>query len=295
MEKVLVTIIILNWNGLENTIKCLDSLLKIRDIYYKVIVIDNGSKNDEAASLKEIYGSKIEVYPLPKNIGFTGGVNYGIKVSKKHKPEYFLLLNNDTEVKKDFLKNIISTAKSDSAIGVVSPMIYDYEKRNHVVFSGGYVNWLLGKTFHRTDKANSIRTCKFITGCCFMIKKELIREIGTLDNRFFAYFEDAAYSVTATRAGYKCVCDPSAVIYHKGGASTEKTGPFKTYLISRNRILFVNNYAPSLVKIYFFFFNLIKLFIAILTFIITKQNYRIFAYTKGYLDGTLGRGGLPRL
>lgn len=295
MGKKTVAIIILNWNGLDNTEKCLDSLLEIKNVNYNVIVIDNGSNNNEAEKLKKKFGSKIEVHPLPENIGFTGGMNYGIETAKKFKPEYYLLLNNDTTVDKNFLKNIIQTASSDPSIGVVSPMIYNYFHRNEIIFSGGYVNWLFGKTFHRTNKIDYVLTCKFITGCCFLIKKEVIEKIGKLDNRFFAYFEDAAFSITATKAGYKCVCDPSAVIYHKESASMEKAGPFKTYLVSRNRILFINNYAPYIVRVYFSIYNLFKLIGAMIYFNITKQYIRSIAYMKGYVDGTLGKGGKPNL
>src|SRR5260221_6391947 len=116
MKKNIVSIIILNWNGLENTKKCLDSLLKISDINYKIILVDNGSKNDEARKLKKKYGKKIDIYPLPTNRGFTGGVNYGIEIAMKENPEYYLLLNNDTTVEKDFLKNLINTVSADKKI-----------------------------------------------------------------------------------------------------------------------------------------------------------------------------------
>src|SRR6266702_2933074 len=110
MKHISVTIIILNWNGVHNTRKCLDSLLQIKNTAYRVIVIDNGSKLDEASILEKEYGGKIKVYPLTHNLGFTGGMNYGIKIARKDNPDYYLLLNNDTEVKKNFLKNIIYTA-----------------------------------------------------------------------------------------------------------------------------------------------------------------------------------------
>src|ERR1700722_12474133 len=150
MKKFSTSIIILNWNGID-----LHSLFKITDVAYKVIVIDNGSKNNEASQLKKTFGGKIEVHALENNLGFTGGMNYGIEKAQKYNPDYFLLLNNDTEVDKNFLKNLIHTASSDHAIGVASPMICDYTQRNKVIFSGGYVNWLFGKTFHRTDKSTS--------------------------------------------------------------------------------------------------------------------------------------------
>ncbi|MDP3941938.1 MAG: glycosyltransferase family 2 protein [bacterium] len=293
--KISTVIIILNWNGLKNTIKCLDSLLKITGVDYKVIVIDNGSEKDEASILRRKYKKKIEVYRMEKNLGFTGGCNYGIITAKKFNPDFFLLLNNDTLIDKNFLKNLTESATSDEKIGLASPIIYDYHNKNKVIFSGGGINWLFGKTYHKTNMIRSKIDCNFLTGCCLLINSKLPGKIGLLDNRFFAYFEDAAYSLSAIKAGYKCICEPKAVIFHKEGASSDKKGAFKTYLISRNRILFINTYAPFVVRIYFFFFNLIKLVFALIYFLITKQYSRARAFTKGYLDGNLGRGGFPTL
>jgi len=295
MKKISTAIVILNWNGLEDTKSCLRSLLKITGVTYKVIIIDNGSQNNEAFKLERIFDEEIEVHALEENIGFTGGFNYGIKVAQKYHPEYFLLLNNDTEVDKNFLKSLMITASTDARIGIVSPIIYDYENRSKIIFSGGYINWWLGKTFHNTDHIPYKKESKFITGCCLLIKRELIKKVGSLDDRFFADFEDAAYSISASLAGYKCICDPNSIIYHKQGASTEKTGVFKTYLISRNRILFVNNYAPKIVRYYFIIFNLVKLLLVIIIFLTTGQWKRAYAYTKGYIDGTYGRGGRPTI
>ncbi|MEK7570952.1 MAG: glycosyltransferase family 2 protein [Patescibacteria group bacterium] len=294
MKKITVSIIILNWNGIENTKKCLDSLLIIHDVAYEVIVIDNGSRVDEAAELKKIYTTKITVYRQTENTGFTGGCNLGITQAKKNNPDFYLLLNNDTQVTPPFLKELIQTARSNKKIGIVSPVIYD-SKRENILFSGGSINWFLGKTFHKKEYLIKVKANEFITGCCFLIKKQVIESIGLLDKQFFAYFEDAAYCISARKAGYYCVCAPRAIIFHQQTASSDKRGPFNTYLMARNRILFVNNYAPKVIKYYFFFFNALKLIIAFSFFLITRQQERAYAYYKGYLDGTLGRGGVPRI
>lgn len=293
--KTKVVIIILNWNGVKNTVHCVKSLLKMKFSDYKIIVVDNGSANDEAGVLKKTFGKAIEVKPLSQNIGFTGGMNYGMRYAKKYHPEYYLLLNNDTEVTKNFIPQLIKSVTTHQKIGIISPTIYDFNDRQKITFSGGYINWLLGKTYHKTDKVDHIRMCNFITGGCLLIKSEVLKKVGLLDERFFAYFEDAAYSLTVKKAGFACACDPDSIIYHKEGASTEKTGPFKTYLISRNRILFVKYYAPIAVRFYFMFFNTLKLIFAMVYFTITRQFVRAKAFFKGYVDGTFGTGGIPHL
>ncbi|MGH7204031.1 MAG: glycosyltransferase family 2 protein [Candidatus Levyibacteriota bacterium] len=293
--KTKVVIIILNWNGVEDTQKCVESVLKIDFTDYKILVVDNGSEKDEVSILKNKFGKKIEVLALPQNVGFTGGMNAGIQYVQKYNPEFFLLLNNDTEVTKHFLSQLIQTAATNPTIGILSPTIYNYDDHNKIIFSGGYINWLFGKTYHKTDRANEIRICNFITGCCLLIKSEVIKKVGLFDERFFAYFEDAAYSLAAKKAGFACACDPDSIIYHKEGASMEKTGPFKTYLIARNRILFVKYYAPFFVKYYFAIFNIFKLFFASIYFTLTGQAARARTFFKGYIDGTFGGGGMPTI
>ncbi len=215
--------------------------------------------------------------------------------AKKDNPDYYLLLNNDTTVDKDFLKYLLNAANADDAIGVASPVIYNYYHKSQVIFSGGGMNWFLAKTYHKTNSASSITANTFITGCCFLIKKGLINKIGPLDNRFFAYYEAAAYSIATRKAHYKCVCVPKAKIFHIEGASSDKKGSFRTYLIARNRILFINNYTNFFYKIYFFIFNFIKLLFVLALFLTTNQKKRSYAYLKGYLDGTFGKGGMPTL
>lgn len=295
MKKITVAIIMLNWNGIEYTKKSLDSVLQITGVSYKIFLIDNGSQNDEGNELKRIYKDKIILHRLPTNTGFTGGCNYGIRHAQSYNPEFFLLLNNDTIVEKDFLEKLVTTARSDKKIGIVSPAIYNIETKKDIIFSGGDIRWWFGKTFHKTDKLKSYEPFSFITGCCFLIKKEVIKKIGYLDSQFFAYFEDAAYCVTARKAGYICVCEPKAIIYHEETAASDKKGIFHTYIMSRNRILFVNSYAPIRIRFFFFLFNIVKSIGALFFFLFTRQYKRVYAYAKGYLDGNLGRGGTPRL
>lgn len=295
MESGLTCIIILNWNGLGDTRKCLDYLLRVVNVNFKIMVIDNGSRNNEAAILKKEYGNKIEVFPLKENLGFSGGVNYGTEQAKKYNPTYFLLLNNDVEVDKNFLKFLLETASKNKKIGIVGSCVFDYTQRNKILYSGGEMNWFLAKPFHKTDLHNNIRKEKFVTGCSMLIKKEVVDKVGLLDDNFFAYFEDTAFCFRARESGFECVSDPRSKVYHKESSSTGKEGVLHTYLMSRNRILFVNKYLPPIYRIYFVFFNFGKLMFALLYFLSTLKNRRAYVFLKGYIDGTFGMGGKPTI
>lgn len=295
MRRPSVCIIMLNWNGLEETRACLTSLLHARIPNTRILLIDNNSSHNEAGILQKEFDKMIEIYKLDKNYGFSGGVNYGIDVAKKYNPDFYLLLNNDTQVDKNFLFHLINTAESNKKIGIVSPLIYDYYNHKKILFAGGDFDWILVKFFHKKDIPNVTRQENFITGCSMLIKKDVIQKIGSFDNRFFAYFEDAAFCLTARRAGFICVCEPKAKIFHIEGASSEQAGSFRTYLVSRNRIIFVRNYTNMLFQIYFHIFNACKLIVVLSYFAITHQNKRIHPFYKGYIDGYLSDGGAPRL
>jgi GT2 family glycosyltransferase len=294
-NKLLTCIIILNWNGLNDTIACLNSLLMIKSEDYKIFVIDNGSKSNEALLLKRKFDKKIYLYRLEENTGFTGGCSMGVKLAKKYNPDFFLFLNNDVVVEQNFLSELISVAQSSRDIGIVGPFVYDYHKKNKLQYSAGEINWLIAKPYHKTDYVSKIVDTKFITGCSMLIKKKLIEELGSFDEKFFAYFEDVAYCLKAKEKGYRCVSVPSAAVYHKVSGSSNRRGSFYTYLISRNRIIFINNYTPNLYRIYFFVFNLVKLISVYFYFTITLQLSRRYAFLRGYLDGYRKVIGRPNI
>lgn len=121
MSEQTVSIIILNYNGLKDTVSCLESVLKSTYKRFKVYVVDNGSNIDEASILKKTVKSKKCVFiRFKKNYGFTGGNN---RVMRKLKSKYILLLNNDTVVRKNWLSILVQTAESDPHIAVVQPKI----------------------------------------------------------------------------------------------------------------------------------------------------------------------------
>ncbi|GAH69761.1 unnamed protein product, partial [marine sediment metagenome] len=240
-----VSIIILNWNGWEDTIECLESLYQITYPNYNVIVVDNGSEDDSIVKIKEYCEGKIKIEskffkydpdnkPIKiieytrekaeagggkeeeiidlssnekliiikneKNYGFTGGNNIGIKyILREKKTDYILLLNNDTVVDGNFLTELVKVAESDPKIGIVGPKILNYYD-GAIDFCGGKINWWLGRPYH--IKHEYCGKTDFITGCCMLIKKQLIEKGIVFDNVYFSYFEDADLCEQVKRNGY---------------------------------------------------------------------------------------------
>ena len=260
-----VSIIIVNWNGKTDTLECLESLKNNDYPNYEVVIIDNGSKEKFQVS-----DPKIKVIYNKENLGFSGGNNVGIKYALKNKANYILLLNNDTIVSNDFLSKMVKVAKRDDKIGMVGPKIYFHNEKTRlrpategttarqekIWFAGGKINWLYNKGtmigYNEVDNGQydkpEIQKTDYITGCCVLVKKEVIKKIGLIPEEYFLYYEDTDWSLKAQKQGYKCVFTPKATIWHKGSKSSIAESPSYIYYHIRNGLILAKKYAPWYIK-----------------------------------------------
>lgn len=252
-----VIIIILNWNGKDDTIECLESLSIITYPNYEIILVDNGSTDGSVNCFIEKY-SEIEIIKNKENLGFAEGNNIGMRHAIEKGADYILLLNNDTVVDSEFLNELVKVAESDPKIGIVGPKIYyyNYKGRKDVIwFAGGKIHWRFGKTAHlhmdKIDKGsiNKLIQVDYITGCAILLNKNLLDKIGLFDPEYFAYFEEVDLCVRASRF-YSCIFVPKAIIWHKVSRSTGGNfSPTMAYLFIRNKMLFMMKNGPkSMIK-----------------------------------------------
>ena len=241
-----LSVIILNYNNPDDTLECVRSLIKNNFDDYEVILIDNGSADNSKEILKKLESeySNLTFIINEKNLGFAGGNNVGIGMSRC---DYILLLNNDTVVKEDFLDSLLKQASEHPDAGIFCPKIYFYDNPDTIWFAGGYIDWKYdGTHVGYGDKDDSVYntavTCEYVTGCAMLIKKEVIKKIGLLDESFFAYQEDVDLCIRARNVGYNCVYIPYPHVWHKGGATSKKQGrmsPFHRYLGTRNKLAMI--------------------------------------------------------
>ncbi len=247
-KKKMVSIIILNWNGIDFTKKCLASI-KSKTSYssYEIIIVDNGSNAKEIMELKKLHTKEIinKLILNKSNKGFSGGNNQGIRVAKGN---YFLLLNNDTILTKNWLTELVKTAEKDKKIGIVGPDIKSYYHPG-IVFGGGYVD-NSGAARHSYAKKES--DAEQVGGAALFFKKEVLKKIGELDEGFNPiYFEETDFCTRAKRAGFRIVFTPkSKVVHFEGGIMKKQPGKGSVVTINKNRIRYM--------LLHFSFFRLLK-------------------------------------
>lgn len=216
-----VYILLLNWNGWQDTIKCLNSLQKLDYPSFRVVVVDNGSINNSLTQIRAAFPN-IAIIEAGRNLGFAGGCNLGIKHALRKEALYVWLLNNDTEVDPQALRTLIETAEADPEIGAVGSAIYSMTEPEQLqAWGGGYVNFLLGRSRHFTAPAVNERL-HFITAASLLIPRRVIESLGLLDEGFFMYWEDADYCFRLRRAGWRLAVAGKSKIRHKEQGSIGK-------------------------------------------------------------------------
>ena len=218
-----VAIIILNYNGLVDTIECLESLRKSTYPNYEVVVVDNGSEGSDADVLSEKFGSYIHIIRNDKNYGFPEGNNIGIRYALDKGTDYVLLLNNDTIVAPDFLDELIKVTRSDTRIGIVGPKNHHYDEPERLGCTGGKINYWTCSIKHigarqiDNGQLERVENFHYITGTCMLISFEVLQSAGLLDSRFFfAGGEDADICIRASKLGFKIAVATASNIWHKG-------------------------------------------------------------------------------
>lgn len=240
-----VAIILVNWNGYEDTLACLESLQQLDYPAYTVIVVDNGSNDDSVDRIRASYPDVVLI-ETGKNLGFVGGNNIGLKHPQATTADYALLLNNDTEVSADFLSLLVEAAEADPEIGIVGPTIYYFDEPQKIWSAGGIIDWQKGVTsmanLNETDEGQlgtTPRPMDFVTGCALLIKNKVMKQVGLLDPRFFAYYEETEWCVRVNQVGFKILHIPPSKIWHKISLVARESSPQVHYYMTRNRLLFL--------------------------------------------------------
>ena len=244
-----LSIITINYNGLQDTCELIDSIPFNDDL--EVIVVDNASKKNEASYIFEKY-PQVKVIRSQQNLGFAGGNNLGIKASKG---KYILLINNDTYFKEYNIDALIKRLEASDRIGMLCPKLRFSWGNNSIQYAGYTAlssitvrNQSIGFGEEDHGQYDTAHPTPYAHGAAMLIKREALEKVGLMPECFFLYYEELDWSMMFTRAGLEIWYDPACTVYHKESQATGQNSPLRTYYIVRNRLLLVKRNWKGLTK-----------------------------------------------
>jgi GT2 family glycosyltransferase len=291
-----VYIALLNWNGLRDTLECLESVYKLDYPNFEVVVVDNGSKDDPGPVMRRQYPRALLIRN-PENLGYTGGNNVAMSYALEQGADYIWLLNNDTTVDSACLSRIVATAEASALVGLVSPVIYYHDAPTRVQFAGSRID-IRDLSLEFPDPCRPVPEiftagpAVSLWGTALLIKAVLARRIGLLDEKYFAYWEDTDYSLRALTAGYANRVAPSASVFHKTSCREPiRPSLYYHYYMERNRLFLSRDHLPLARRIRAYRRQLATLAITMQTFHDSGARAAAAARLSGFLDGLRSAGG----
>jgi GT2 family glycosyltransferase len=319
-----VVIVVLNWNGREVTLKCLESLAAADLGGARVTVVDNGSRDGSAAAIRAKFPD-VGLIELPQNRGYAGGNNAGIKDALDRGARAVLLLNNDTQVATDFLGPLVWLLNEAPRAAAVASAIYRFDVPEVLTEAWLDVYWGFGIVRRRGVNAlpgegfDAVRAVDAGVGCSFLIRGEALRRLGPLDEAYFAYHEEVEWCVRAGRAGWQIFYQPYSRVWHHISKSTDvpraparrrrprageelpnpiplQWNPVRTYLGARNSVRFMRTHGSLRQRIYFWAstaYNIPLELLAIVSGRDEELKLGLFGYRRGLAHWCYDTAGVP--
>ena len=245
--------VILNTDRREDTLQCLASLQNSTHKRHKTIVLDNASTDGSAEAIRAAF-PLVDVLALTSNLGYAGNNNVGIKLALEESPDWILLLNEDTVLDPECLSHLVTTGDRDPQIGFVGPMVYHFDSPAIIQSAGGRLSRYWESSHIAANEADQGKfigphEVDWISGCGIMMRRQVVEQVGMIDERFFYYWEETELCIRARRQGWHIVHVPQAKLWHKGVQLDYEPKPSVTYYATRNRLLTLSKHqAPLIVQ-----------------------------------------------
>lgn len=247
-------VVILNYNTRDYLSKFLPGLIaSCKGLDAQVIVADNASRDDSVPLMKSVFPD-IRLIPLEENYGFTGGYNRALA---QIEAEYLVLINSDIEVPQNWLRPLVEWMDTHPECGACGPKLLSYYERDTFEYAGaagglldtygypfcrGRLMQHIEKDHGQYDEPADVLWC---SGACLMVRASLWKELGGLDERFFAHMEEIDLCWRLQLRGWKVTVVPESYVYHIGGGTLPNESPFKLRLNFRNNLLMLENDLPA--------------------------------------------------
>ena len=295
-----VGVVVLDWNGGRDAIACVESVLGGDYPEVEVVAVDNASREPVLEELRARYPG-VRTAANPRNLGYAGGNNVGIGIALESGAEYVLVLNNDARVRTDTVRALVAAARRDPAIGAVGAKILREDDPRRLWLAWGEVTWrqslvrLVGADAPDGPEYSTARDVPWVSGCAILMRAAAIRAIGAFDEEFFAYHEEVDWCARAREAGWRVVWAPSAVVTHRGQASSG--GPVyvsrRQYLTARNMVRFAAKHGSLARRLQLAAFLVATLPFQYLRRLLRGEQEGVLLKVRGLRDALLGRP-IPR-
>lgn len=292
-----VTAVVLNWNGLSDTLACVASLERIEDPNFRILVVDNGSSVSPHSAIQERFPA-VEVLELPSNLGYAGGNNVGIRRALSAGADFVWVLNNDAVVDPACLAELLAAAGRYPRAGVVGAKVLRTDDPTRLWVAWGTVTWrqslirLVGENALDDGRFDVEKEVPWVPGCSLLLRREALEEVGTFDESFFAYHEDVDWAARSRDAGWTSLYCGHAKVWHAvhgSSGGSEHYGGFRKYLSARNSIVYAKRHGRLHQCLSLGFWILVTLPFVFLRRALSGQAAGVGMKVRGWVDGLLGR------
>jgi len=283
--------VVLNWNGGDINLVCLEALQACGYPDLHVVFVDNGSSDGSAEQVMEAFPD-IDHILIEENLGFTGGNNRGIRFALDQGADMVLILNNDIRASERFLDPMV--ARLSQRPGIIGPKTVD--AGNRLWCAGGHLAFHQNLTrlrgFGRVDNGryNRVETVDYMPACCLLVSREVFEKVGFLNDDYFCYFEDVEFCLRASKAGFPITYCPESCVVHDfshstGGGYT----PARKYMNALNSVRFLKRHGSLKSWLAFCLLDLMLLPLVLVAGIFQGRSEGVRAKGLGILHGIAGR------
>lgn len=295
-----VAVVVLDWNGGEETLACLEAVRASTGVAPRVFLIDNASRTPILAEAERLF-PELVVHRNERNLGYAGGNNVGLRLALEAGADFVVVLNNDAEVRPDAIAGLVAAASADDRIAAVGARVLRREDPARLWMAWGELTYrqslvrLVGEGAQDGPEWLVERDVPWVSGCAVLLTRSALERIGPFDEEYFAYHEEVDWCARAREAGLRVVYAPRAAVLHSGEGSSGggRYVSRKQYLVARNMVRFVRDHGSALERIRFTTFLVATLPFQYLRRLLSGEQRGVWLKIRGVVDALLGRP-IPR-
>jgi GT2 family glycosyltransferase len=283
----LVYAVVTNWNGLDDTSECIESIQRSTYPNLQVVIVDNGSTDNSASVLAERFPMAAQVR-MDRNGAVTAAYNAGLRYALKQGADYVLMLNNDTILDEEMTALLVEFAQKDARFGLITPKIYYYDRPEVIWFAGGmrsrfdFGAYGTGEGETDPQENSAAKEVDYAWACGMLMSREMLESVGMFDTQFYLYYDDVDYSIRVQEAGYEVWYVPEAKMWHKVSHSTSGSADFAR-IWARSKMRLYRKHSRGLHRVGLVLYAFVHA--AFRALLPRSDNLRISAHPCAYIRG----------